>query len=104
MVVHLIAYSHVVFVSPPGEFITVLGGTATYACTISGVIDGFIESTQWLANDIALEEMETVALIGTQLRFSMLSVEYNNTSIRCRATLTSGSVSTSEAVLLHMYS
>ena len=91
----------IVFVNPTGEFITTLGGSATYTCTSSGVSDDFIQSVQWLVNDVALEEMDNVVVTAAGvLRFLRISVDYNNTSIRCRATLTSGSVRVSGVSLL----
>ena len=91
----------VVFVNHPGEFITSLGGGAVYTCAFSGVSDGFIESVQWLANDMVLEEQVHVVITAAGvLRFLMISVDYNNTNIRCRATLTSGNVRTSDVSLL----
>ena len=91
----------VVFVNHPGDFITILGGSTIYTCSTSGVSDDFIESVQWLANDTALEEMKNVVITAAGvLRFLRITVEYNNTNIRCRATLTSGSVTTSGVSLL----
>ena len=91
-------YLSLVFVNPPGEFVTILGGAASYTCTTSGVSDDFIESVQWLVNGTLLQDLELDNVVVTaagELRFFMVTVDYNVTSIWCRANLTSGNVSTS---------
>ena len=84
----------------PDEFITIPGGSATYACIInSGVSGDFIESMQWLVNDTLVEDLELDNVFVTglkRLRFTMITVEFNNTSIRCRANFTSGTIRISE--------
>ena len=90
---------------PSGEFVTIPGGSATFICVLSDVRHYFIDSVQWqwLVNATLLEELEldNAHVVTTrQLRFIMISVEYNHTSIRCRATHESGRVSTSEAASL----
>ena len=86
-------------VRPPGEFISVLGGSASFSCiTLAGSND-FIESVQWLVNDTLFEdlELENAEITLGQLQFRMLSRYHNHTSIRCRGNLTSGTVRTSNS-------
>ena len=85
------------FVNPPDEFVSVLGGTASFSCITSPGSNDLITSVQWLVNDTLLENLglENVVTTLGQLRFRMLSEYNNHTSIRCRASLISGTVSTS---------
>ena len=82
---------------PSGAFITIPGGSASYTCSTSGVSGDFIVSEQWLVNDTLLEDLEldNIMVVAGQLRFFMITMGYNNTNIRCRANLTSGSIRTS---------
>ena len=93
--------SHAVLVNP---VVSIPGGSASFVCTTSiRISNDFIESVQWLVNDTLYEDLELDNVVVTaagELRFSMISTDYNTTSIRCRATLTSGNVRTSEASLL----
>ena len=90
--------SHAVFVSP-GDVVAIPGGSATFSCFASPVISEVVTSAQWLLNGTLLEDSDidnVQTMSGTiQLRFSPVSLEYNTTRIRCRGTLTSGSIITS---------
>ena len=92
--------SHAVAVNPSNDFfITTIGANAQYSCSASTPI----ESLQWLLNGTLVEELELDKVTVTEeghLEFHNISVEYNYTSITCNATLTSGSVVTSEEKLL----
>ena len=91
------------FVDPSGEFVTIPGGSATFTCVPSGANYDLVERVQWLVNATpfeALEQINAYVVTSRQLMFTMISVEYNRTSIRCRATHESGHVSTSEAASL----
>ncbi len=71
------------------------GNNPGYTCRSSSVI---ITSVQWLINGRPLEDLSltnVVAAFVAQTRqgslvFKSVSVEYNNTNIQCRATLSSG--------------
>ena len=83
---------------------SVLGGSATFFCsTITTSIDQ-VTSAQWLLNDTLLEDSDidnVQTLAGTiQLRFSPVSLDYHTTRIRCRGTLLSGNIITSDEVML----
>ena len=99
---HNVICNLIVSVRPSGVT-TVVGGSASYVCITSVASNDFIVSVQWLVNGRLLEEPEldnvVVATTG-ELRFSMITLDYNNTSIRCRANLTSGIVSISSESLL----
>ena len=92
-------YSHVRIVAVhPSVFVTILNGTASYMCATSGVTNDVIvvSSVQWLVNGRLVQNHDNVVVTATgELKFLMISRNYNRTSIRCRATLTSGSVVTS---------
>ena len=80
---------------------SVLGGSATFFCSSSPVSSDVVTSAQWLLNDTLLEDSDidnVQTLAGTvQLRFSPVSLDYR---IRCRGTLTSGNIITSDEVVL----
>ena len=80
------------------------GGSATFSCFASPVINEVVTSAQWFLNDTLLEDSDidnVRTLAGTiQLRFFPISLEYNTTRIRCRGTLTSGNIITSDEVML----
>lgn len=90
----------------PREFITIPGGRASYTCTASDNSPDFVQSVQWLINDTLLENLElrNVTVTSTEkLRFSMITTNYNNTNIKCNATLSSGIASIStEGTLLQV--
>ena len=97
---------HVVFVSPPDVFITIINGTASYTCVVAGISNDFIDTAQWLLNNTIIdnEDLEQGNLVisssTTSLSFRVVPVRYNGTSIKCRATLTSGRVTTSSSSML----
>ena len=92
-----------VFVSP-GDVVAIHGGSANFFCSTSPLNSDVVTSTQWLLNDTLLEDSDidnVQTLAGTiQLRFSPVSLDYNTTRIRCRETLTSGNIITSDEVML----
>ena len=86
---------------PSNEIVSIPGGSASYTCTTSVVTNEMIASVQWLVNGTIFEELQLDNVTATRvLMFSMISMDYNNTSIRCRATLASGSVKTSNVSML----
>ena len=80
------------------------GGSATFLCVASPVISEIVTSAQWFLNGTLLEDSDIDNVrtsAGTiQLRFSPVSLDYNTTRIRCRGTLTSGNIITSDEVML----
>ena len=92
------------FVNSPDK-VVILGGSVSYSCVTSGVTsDDFIESVQWLVNGALFEDSEydNIMVVSGRLRFFRISAGFNNTNIKCRANLMSGSVLTSVAVLLQI--
>ena len=63
-----------------------------------------VTSAQWLLNETLVENSDidnVQTLAGTiQLRFSPVSFDHNVTKIRCRGTLSSGNIITSDEVTL----
>ena len=92
-----------VFVSP-GDVVSVLGGSATFFCSTTSLSSDVVTSAQWLLNDTLLEDSDidnVQTSAGTiQLRFFHVSLDYNTTRIRCRGTLISGDITTSDEVML----
>lgn len=96
---------YIVNVFPPGEFISYPGGRAAFTCASLSASEGgnVIASIEWLANSTVIDpELEHVDVsfidVGNglgMLQFTNLSLEYNNSNIRCRAFLKSGGVQTS---------
>ncbi len=81
------------------------GRNPTYSCAS---ISGTITSVEWLINGTRLEDLSLTNVVtefselteqGT-LRFNNISVEYNNTNIQCRATLSNGETVDSNNVTL----
>ena len=95
--------NNAVFVTP-GDVVSIPGGSATFFCSSSSTSSEVVTSAQWLLNDTLLEDSDidnVQTLTGTiQLRFSLVSLDYNTTRIRCRGTLTSGNIITSNEVTL----
>ena len=95
--------SHAVFVTP-GDVVSIPGGSATFFCSSSPLSSEVVTSAQWLLNDTLLEDSDidnVQTMSGTiQLRFFLISLEYNSTRIRCRGTLTSGNIITSDEYML----
>lgn len=66
---------HVVIVYPPGEFVTIPGGSASYICVLTRASDDFIDTVQWLVNNTPLEELELFnpyVVITSQLSFTII--------------------------------
>ena len=80
------------------------GGSATFFCSTSPLSSDVVTSAQWLLNGTLLEDSDidnVQTLAGTlQLMFSPVSLDYNTTRIRCRGTLSSGDITTSDEVML----
>ena len=75
---------------------TTLGGGATFRCFSIDHAD--FSSVQWLVNDTELENFNITGVkesfrTGSYygiLEFSEIPLQYNETSVQCRATLSSG--------------
>ena len=80
------------------------GGSVTFFCSSSPTSSEVVTSAQWFLNDTLLDNSDidnVQTMSGTiQLRFFLISLEYNSTRIRCRGTLTSGNIITSDEVVL----
>ena len=80
------------------------GGSATFFCSTSSLSIEVVTSAQWLLNDTLLEDsdIDNVQTLARtiQLRFSLVSLDYNTTRIRCRGTLSSGDITSDEVMLL----
>ena len=95
--------NNAVFISP-GDVVAIPGSSATFSCLASPVSSEVVISAQWLLNNTLLEDSDidnVRTFAGTiQLRFSPISLDYNTTRIRCRGTLASGNIITSDKVML----
>ena len=80
------------------------GASATFFCSTLPLSSEFVNSAQWFLNGTLLEDSDidnVQTLAGTiQLRFSPVYLNYNTTRIRCRGTLSSGNITTSDEVML----
>lgn len=89
----------IVSVLPADTFISALSGSASFTCATSAGSNDLVDSVQWLVNGTIFEDLELDNVRNTielgSLRFWMLTARYNNTRIKCRGTLLSGSVFTS---------
>ncbi len=93
--------------SSSNDIVSIPGYYSIYYCwSSSGIIT--ITSVEWLINgtqleDLSLTNVETefsqLLRQGT-LVFNIISVEYNNTNIQCRATLSNGETADSNSVTL----
>ncbi len=87
---------------PSGDYVSTVGGSVDLNCLSHG---DMITHVQWLLNGSPVEEGPNVEIVmfgtaGLILRLRNLSVEYNTSTIQCRATLESGITRTSEGTLL----
>ena len=101
----------VVDVFPPGQYVSTIGGTATFTCSVS---DGPITGVQWLVNGSELEDLNlpmanVEAVFETHetgsghgiLRFRNVPVEYNETRVTCIAiTVAMGMIRATDSSLL----
>ncbi len=77
----------------------ILGRGTTYPCTVTHDQLGTVPQIQWLLNGTLLEDLnqrdgiedDVTFGIGT-LTFNNTPVKYNDTTIQCIATLTSGEI------------
>ncbi len=92
-----VLFQFLVILSSSSGSVFILGDNPTYNCASSSDI---ITSVEWLVNgtrleDLSLTNVETefsqLSRQGT-LVFMNISVEYNNTNIQCRATLSNGDI------------
>lgn len=84
---------------PSGEFVTIPHGDATFTCLPLSANGDAITVVQWLVNNTFFQylhlhnvEAEFSAIgngVGT-LQFTDIPLEYNMTTIRCRAEFNSG--------------
>ena len=81
-----------------------VGGKANFFCTSSSPNGDVITNVEWTANTVPLhqEQFVEIGLVGSlgTLLFTNLSIEYNNTRIRCVATYQSGEIVTSNTATL----
>lgn len=81
---------------PSGEYVSFPGGNATFVCTSTGMP---IRDITWMANTTELKESFNTTIefadiglgVGT-LMFINITINYNNTEIKCRANHLSGAV------------
>ena len=89
---------------PSDEFLSVLGGKATFRC-LTPIPGAAIVSVEWLLNGIKLKDImgniSNVSVVFTtisngngigSLLFADLPLEYNNTQVSCSANFTTGEV------------
>ena len=83
-----------------------VGGQASLFCVPSSPTGDTITNVEWTANAVTLhpEELDFVEIetLGNfaSLEFTNLSIEYNNTEIRCEVTFQSGNRVTSNSATL----
>ena len=96
---------HVVALLPSRSVTSRVGGYASLTCTVSASL-GSLEDIQWTLNGTLLTDLNITGVemipgfFGGVLRFTGLSAEFNQTTIRCIATLQSGGILTSDTTLL----
>ena len=94
---------------PPGPVVTTPGRNFTFNCLLVMATSDKFQSVTWFLNESALETLGSdnvitqFSSIGSGAGFMTLinfGLEYNHTAIKCRGSLQSGRILTSEGVLL----
>lgn len=110
MYVHIDLCIAAVLVYPPDKFVSVPGGNATFICSSpSGARGNTITKVQWLVNGSLFDPLDLLN-VSTDffpfsngfgiLSFTNLPVEYNMTTIRCRAYFGFRTLTSNNATLL----
>lgn len=104
-------FSVVLQIRPTGGYVAIPGGNAVFNCLyfLSGCSDRLV-SVQWLVNGTLLDSTNltnintvfdgSIACGTGSLTFTNISLEYNMTSVSCRADLNSGRIITSNTNVL----